>query len=435
MKTSEKQFSSSIDFKKLEHESYRWLYLGMVIAILMHSVALLYSAYTWRNRDAELLKTAGLKRRPIPIKMIVRKRPGGPHRGFRISPPENSKRTLTQVKRLASIPSVDNAWTKTQVFPQNELSVRDIPVHESERYIPYTEDRLIYVPEGLGLEDDGIQRIERYHISMTEEMISVDDMDHDRYKGILIIDPNDMSNVRGVLHLPVGVLPFKAKQLKHLYNYVLRDFTGISLTLDTAIHLSSREIFKYPFLYMYIGEALDLKPLEKQTLKEYLVNGGFIFMEKNSLTEISPLTVRLLFKEIFGHDRLKPLPSDHEVFHSYYDITKEALFSSIESYDNYNAQPPGVLEGIYVGKRLALVYSEHKLGNKWDQLGGNGTLSAIQMGVNIIVYALRQKGGNAVKLVDNSNSPMRGISKLKSHNPVHSVHLGGPSLLHSKMGE
>jgi hypothetical protein len=53
------------------------------------------------------------------------------------------------------------------------------------------------------------------------------------------------------------------------------------------------------------------------------------------------------------------------------------------------------LEGVWIKDRLAIVYSNKGYIVRWTELDNN--VPQLKMGVNFIVYALRQEGGLAVR--------------------------------------
>jgi hypothetical protein len=65
-----------------------------------------------------------------------------------------------------------------------------------------------------------------------------------------------------------------------------------------------------------------------------------------------------------------------------------------------SGQPAESLEGVWIGDRLAAVYSEKGYGVSWSNPKSGGAFQ--NMGVNLVVFALTQAGGLTVRLVDDS---------------------------------
>ncbi len=130
----------------------------------------------------------------------------------------------------------------------------------------------------------------------------------------------------------------------------------------------------------------------------------------------------MLFKELFGRDLLKPIAQSHDLYHCYFDISGEAVGRRNNAYNNYRDQMPNTLEGIFINGRLVVLYSEKNIGAGWDRLKSGWSLADIHLGVNIFVYALRQRGGLAMTYIDNSTSPYRTISENRSHNEAYDIY-------------
>lgn len=143
-------------------------------------------------------------------------------------------------------------------------------------------------------------------------------------------------------------------------------------------------LLQAPMLYVTGSEALTFTADEKNLLKEYLYQGGFLFASPTCQSAAFEDSLRALLKEMLppGEGDLKPLPADHPVYRS------EHLLS-----------PDGVsLQGVDVGCRTAVIYCPEDLGCLWsywqrhDPKGRNPQLKvkvirAMQIGVNVAAYA------------------------------------------------
>lgn len=58
-------------------------------------------------------------------------------------------------------------------------------------------------------------------------------------------------------------------------------------------------------------------------------------------------------------------------------------------------QNVGYLEGVWLDGRLAAIYSNKGYGNIWARKKGGDAV--FKMGVNILIFALKQEGGNSLK--------------------------------------
>jgi hypothetical protein len=82
-----------------------------------------------------------------------------------------------------------------------------------------------------------------------------------------------------------------------------------------------------------------------------------------------------------------PIPRNHAVYRCFFD-TDISDGSPIPFRDILcpHRQPRTCLDGVFIGERLVLVYSEKRFGELWD------TMERIQHGCNILIYAFLSEG-------------------------------------------
>ena len=80
-------------------------------------------------------------------------------------------------------------------------------------------------------------------------------------------------------------------------------------------HALASELLQTPIVYISGHKAFDLKPVEKQMLREYIENGGFIFAEACCGRDEFDASFRKLIDDLFDEEyRLKRLPADHPIW-------------------------------------------------------------------------------------------------------------------------
>jgi hypothetical protein len=156
-------------------------------------------------------------------------------------------------------------------------------------------------------------------------------------------------------------------------------------TIEQVVQIMDDNLFRFPFLFATGHGIMRFSEEEKERLRTYLSNGGFLFindsygMDKNVRKEIAAL---------FPSRELVELPFDHPIYHSYYDFP--AGPPKIHEHDNKPAQGFGII----VNGRVVLYYVyESDVGDGWeDPKVHNDTPekreAALKMGMNILVYAL-----------------------------------------------
>lgn len=166
----------------------------------------------------------------------------------------------------------------------------------------------------------------------------------------------------------------------------IRQRTTIHTKEDEArVSIMDEDLFNYPFLYMNGHGNVKLTPEEVDRLRQYLTNGGFLHADDNYGMDES---FRREIKRVFPDKTLVELPFNHPIYHSFYDFPNG--LPKIHEHDNKPAQGFGIFhEG-----ELVLFYSyESDLGDGWEDPDVHNDPpekreSALQMGINVIVYAL-----------------------------------------------
>ena len=87
-----------------------------------------------------------------------------------------------------------------------------------------------------------------------------------------------------------------------------------------AVKLADDELFKIPFVIMTGEEDFNLPTKERDNLKKYLQNGGFLLASASCSNEAWSKAFEREIKSIFGNDCLKDIPLDHEIFRTIFTV-------------------------------------------------------------------------------------------------------------------
>jgi Domain of unknown function (DUF4159) len=150
-----------------------------------------------------------------------------------------------------------------------------------------------------------------------------------------------------------------------------------------AVKLSSAEMFNFPLVIMTGEGTFELTDEERANLKQFIERGGFLLASAGCSSPEWDRSFRRELATVFSALPLSPLPLDHPLFHTVYDIN--------ELRSKHGKPRP--LEGISLGGRLGVVYSQDGLNDTSHAqgcccCGGNEITNAIQVNVNILAYAL-----------------------------------------------
>ena len=158
------------------------------------------------------------------------------------------------------------------------------------------------------------------------------------------------------------------------------------------------ELKNYPLLFMTGESPYTFTKQQKQSMVNYVKQGGFLFMEDCMSNYYRDLFYRCSYKlleELFGRGSIQKVPNSHEIFNNVYDLSSIGmpLMNGIEN----------GARGIFIDGRLAILLSSHDVHCGWCDKAGNifkykadpagciGPWSykeAIRMGINMIMYAI-----------------------------------------------
>lgn len=157
--------------------------------------------------------------------------------------------------------------------------------------------------------------------------------------------------------------------------------------------LSDEALFSSPFLAILgNGRFPALSEHEREILRRYVSNGGLVFVEDSSAGRGSEFDAafRREMAKAFPETRLKKLPQDHPLYRSYYFLRTVGGRRIVNAY----------LEGIDVGGRTGIIYSQNDLMGAWakDRLGNylwecvpggqDQRFEAQKLTLNIVMYSV-----------------------------------------------
>jgi len=158
----------------------------------------------------------------------------------------------------------------------------------------------------------------------------------------------------------------------------------------------------YPFLFMTGENHYELAAEEKGNFKDYLTAGGFILMDDcvvGSGGDFFYTSCFMLLEELFGRGSVRTVPREHEVFHNVFDLGATGL-PMLQYVHRRSPMGPAPTHGqshgargLLLGDRLAVFLSSADLHCGWcdshgTEWGFDGYRKTIQMGINILTYAL-----------------------------------------------
>ena len=231
-----------------------------------------------------------------------------------------------------------------------------------------------------------------------------------KYRGVVVQDPTDKKNVSGFVQLAAGwgsVLEPPYRQAVSRLARAVNEHTRIEARADEQIHLGSEALLEAPFVYISANRAFELSRRETENLAAYLRSGGFVVAD-NGQPELqysaAEASLRNMFRQALGRDaRFVPIGNKHPIYHVFFDFDEgpppggeaTALRPSVTT---GKTDPVYWLEGIFLDDRLVAVYTDKGYGAFWERETENE--AHLRLGVNLVVFALTQKGSIARQQTD-----------------------------------
>ena len=175
--------------------------------------------------------------------------------------------------------------------------------------------------------------------------------------------------------------------------------------LPDPISLDDKKLFRVPLIYIASRDAFAFSHKERQNLRNYLYNGGFLLFSDISDEQMpdGPAANSIQFElwKILGNDyNLQPITPKHPLSVSFFDFSKSLPIETNHRQSGLLRKPlsfrlsslrietkrTGLL-GISLANRLAVLYDASGYGLSWAKSNDKDD-KALKFGVNIIVYAL-----------------------------------------------
>ena len=149
------------------------------------------------------------------------------------------------------------------------------------------------------------------------------------------------------------------------------------------VRLDADNVFDFPFCVWSGEDDFSLTKKERDNLRKYLLNGGFILSSPGCSDPRWDTALRRELKLVFPEYKLVKLPMSHPVFSTVNQISQLT--------DKHGA--PAFIEGMEINGRLVMVYSKDGLNDVANArgcccCGGNMIAESVLVNVNVFTYAL-----------------------------------------------
>lgn len=167
-------------------------------------------------------------------------------------------------------------------------------------------------------------------------------------------------------------------------------------TIDVAptgviVPLGSRDLFKYPLVFLTGHLPVRFSEVERSTLREYCRRGGLLFVDDHN-HDIDGEFHRTAWEEIAtAVAPLKDLRNDHEIYRSFFTFSDGPPTTSHELNGWGDNLVHKHLQAVERDGRVSVLYSSKDYASEWNYHPDNKrflSLDNTRFGVNVVVYAL-----------------------------------------------
>jgi uncharacterized protein DUF4159 len=149
------------------------------------------------------------------------------------------------------------------------------------------------------------------------------------------------------------------------------------------VRLDAEALFDFPFCVMSGNENFSLTEKERQQLRKYLTQGGFLLVSPGCSDEKWDKSFRQEIKVCFPEFPFQKIPMTHPIF---------SIVNPIPQLTAKHGKP-AALEGLEINGRLVLVYSVEGLNDVAHAkgcccCGGNELTNPARVNVNVFTYAV-----------------------------------------------
>ncbi len=149
----------------------------------------------------------------------------------------------------------------------------------------------------------------------------------------------------------------------------------------------SLDLFRFPFAIMSGEGSFTLTEAQRDNLRRYLLNGGFLVASAGCSSKPWGQSFLREFAELFPDRELAKLEPEHRIFHTLHDV-------GVSAYRSGGTRFPD-LHGLEIDGRVVLVYSPDGLNDTANMkdsscccCGGNEIRTASSINMNLLAFAL-----------------------------------------------
>jgi hypothetical protein len=169
-------------------------------------------------------------------------------------------------------------------------------------------------------------------------------------------------------------------------------YTSIDVApTGVIVPLGSRDLFKYPLVWLTGHLPVRFSEVEKRTLREYCARGGLLVVDDHN-HDVDGQFHKTATEEITAAvGPLADLPNDHALYRCFFQFPEGPPTTSHELNGWGDNLVHKHLQAIVRDGRIAVLYSSKDYSSEWNYHPDNKRFLSVdntKFGVNLVVYAL-----------------------------------------------
>lgn len=181
----------------------------------------------------------------------------------------------------------------------------------------------------------------------------------------------------------------------------IHDWAGTNLRVSTGplqLRATDQRLFDYPFAYIVEPGHMELSVEEAASLREYLLRGGFLFLD-DFHGDFEWERAQEQLKMIFPEYEPKDLPLTHPIFHSYFELDGViqvpgwAALIQGQTFEKGGVTPHYMGVEDKNGRLMIFLTRNCDLGDAWEWINDprypvQYGVVAYKVGMNVVTYAM-----------------------------------------------
>lgn len=173
--------------------------------------------------------------------------------------------------------------------------------------------------------------------------------------------------------------------IPNLLNFIKSQTNILTAADEKRVEIMDQELFSYPVLFLTGHGKITFSDEEAARLRKYLTNGGFLYVDDDYGMD---KFFRAAMKKTFPDKDFVELPFSHPIYHSHFYFN-----NGLPKIHEHDGGPPHGYAIFHQGRMIVFYSFNTNISDGWadpdvHKDSEQVRIKALQMGTNILVYAL-----------------------------------------------